>query len=175
MCKLLQFRAFPPSSCDCLMSLVTWPLTGVETTFLNGKVICNITIFDMGYSIFAARNDHWKMWVCLQQVTSRSNGLSLFSMFKNMPWLGGMPHCQTIQISYQIDYMICIYIYAQYLYSFHFPILWHAIFFRLCWGETDGSQSEVLWVCSTASGASGASPRDEGGLGEIPTRWGDPQ
>ena len=111
MCKLLQFRAFPPSSCDCLMSSVTWPLTGVETTFLNGKVICNITIFDMGYSIFAARNDHWKMWVCLQQVTSRSNGLSLFSMFKNMPWLGGMPHCQTIQISYQIDYMICIYIY----------------------------------------------------------------
>ena len=80
------------------------------------------------------------------------------------------------QSKYHIKLIIWyVYIYTQYLYSFHFPILWHAIFSRLCWGETDGSQSEVLWVCSTASGASGASPRDEGGLGEIPTRWGDPQ
>ena len=33
-CKLLQFRTFPPSSCDCLMSWATQPLTGVDTLFL---------------------------------------------------------------------------------------------------------------------------------------------
>ena len=31
MCKLLQFRTCPPSSCDCLVSSPTRPLTGNDT------------------------------------------------------------------------------------------------------------------------------------------------